>query len=76
MQYCHAVDGSGVPDCDLTGLENSNKRKRKNQVLGTPGFFILYMCIKGDKMCERGRALSVFATIHLLYVFLLTGHII
>ena len=27
-------------------------------------------------MCERGRALSVFATIHLLYVFLLTGHII
>ena len=27
-------------------------------------------------MCERGRALSVFATIHLLYVLLLTGHII
>ena len=70
MQYCHAVDGSGVPDCDLTGLENSNKRKRKNQVLGTPGFFILYMCIKGDKMlCERGRALSVFSCLRcLLYI--------
>ncbi len=24
------------------------------------------LCIKGDKMCERGRALSVFATIYLL----------
>ena len=70
MQYCHAVDGSGVPDCDLTGLENSNKRKRKNQVLGTPGFFILYMCIKGDKMlCERGRTLSVFSCLRcLLYI--------
>ena len=25
------------------------------------------LCTKGDKMCERGRALSVFATIYLLY---------
>ena len=27
----------------------------------------LLLRIKGDKMCERGRALSVFATIYLLY---------
>ena len=30
----------------------------------------IVLCIKGDKMCERGRALSVFATIHLLYCVL------
>ena len=49
---------------------------QKCQTLGMSGIFVIVLCIKGDKMCERGRALSVFATIHLLYVFLLTGHII